>query len=579
MSGPASPSVDPILIVLFAPELLRPCDDKTDSEIALCEPMMRRLRETTARDGRRVRVLIRINSGTQLAFVQNFCRERDDCEILLGSDVNVPDDWPFAVTPMPPSEPSGDTKRDLDEVALALSDVVLTGSGRLGDKLVKRARELGKVVIELGDPLPPLPTDPGVTLGLDPDAPGRRCVWRYVFGWIEQIFLILLSSNWCHALPWIWKWLRKRPDGEPSRREAFKKWASENTHPRAYFPRSDAANESPDAKVKDPNSPQVARFERLDRSALFGSYIHRDQIWVTHILGAFAVIAAVTATLVDHRSAVDAHKQGGATVPSGHEVLTWPFLEFAALGLVVTFIYLARRNQLQDRWTACRMGAEQLRIARMCLPLLVIPRALSSVDTGGGTGSAFERSRDLTLVALSEVKRAVRDHGLPRLAGIHSPGQAARWVKFIVHDQMGYHEQNHTKLERAETRLRHMVDMIFLAVFVAVGVEIAHHFFSQCVPHIGWLVMITAGGPAVAAASHGASIRLGMVQRIALSGTVMRDLRLIHDELTDLTCRPTLTDTDWPTIRSLTFRAAEAMGQENTSWHGQVRLQRDSLPA
>ena len=260
-------------------------------------------------------------------------------------------------------------------------------------------------------------------------------------------------------------------------------------------------------------------------------------------------------------------------------VVSWPLLELAALILIIIFVYLARRNQLQDRWTACRLGAEQLRIARLCLPLLVVPRALSSVDTGWGTESAVGRRRDLTLVVLSEVKRAVRDHGLPRLAGTQSPGQAARWVKFIVHDQLGYHERNNAKLERAETRLRHIIDLIFVAVIVAVGVEVAHHFFPRCVPHAGWLVMITAGGPALAAASHGAAIRLGMVQRIALSGTMMRDLRLIHDDLTDLTCRPTLTDADWPTIRSLTFRAAEAMGQENTSWHGQVRLQRDSLPA
>ncbi len=272
MSEPASPSVDPVLVILLAPELFRPCEDKTEGVLTLSETMLDRLRETTARDGRQVRVLIRINSGTQLNFAQDFCRERDDYEILLGSTVILTDDWSLDVTTMPPGDPPGDTNRDLDEVALALSDVVLAGSDRLGDKLVKRARELGKMVIEPGDPLPLLPYDQGVTHGIDPDAPNRRCVWRYVFGWIEQTLLILLSSNWCHIVPWIWKWLRKRPCCMPSRWHVFKTWVRENTHPQAYFPRAGAADESPDAKVTNPNSAQVARFERLDRSALFGSY-------------------------------------------------------------------------------------------------------------------------------------------------------------------------------------------------------------------------------------------------------------------------------------------------------------------
>lgn len=93
------------------------------------------------------------------------------------------------------------------------------------------------------------------------------------------------------------------------------------------------------------------------------------------------------------------------------------------------------------------------------------------------------------------------------------------------------------------------------------------------------LLLWTAAGPAIPAALHSAATRLGIVHRIALSATAVQDLQVIDDALTDMTCCPHLTEKDWPAIRALTLRAAEAMGQENTSWHGLVRLQRDGLPA
>ena len=37
----------------------------------------------------------------------------------------------------------------------------------------------------------------------------------------------------------------------------------------------------------------------MDRSALYGSYIHRDLIWVTHFGAAFAVFAAVAGALCE----------------------------------------------------------------------------------------------------------------------------------------------------------------------------------------------------------------------------------------------------------------------------------------
>jgi hypothetical protein len=100
-----------------------------------------------------------------------------------------------------------------------------------------------------------------------------------------------------------------------------------------------------------------------------------------------------------------------------------------------------------------------------------------------------------------------------------------------------------------------------------------------CFPHYHWLPILTTAGPAFAAALHGPTTRLGIVNRIALSRLAERDLRPICAELSDITARPAMTEALWARVRELAFRAADAMGRENTSWHGQVRLQRDSLPA
>jgi hypothetical protein len=143
-------------------------------------------------------------------------------------------------------------------------------------------------------------------------------------------------------------------------------------------------------------------------------------------------------------------------------------------------------------------------------------------------------------------------------------------VHLIVADQIGYHHDNHHKLERAEHRLLSLSQSIFLIAVVAV---VAHFFLH----HAPWLILFTAAAPAFAAALHGTGTRLGIVHRMALSAEMERGLASIDKGVTDM-IRADPPTANWRDVRRFAAAATETMGRENTSWHGLVRRYRDELP-
>jgi hypothetical protein len=533
------------------------------------------LRGTIAHAETKVRVLVLAMDDDGIRLAKSLVDGQVELELLVGSDVSIE---PSAVTyaRMPP----GTKPENQVEFALALADVVLADRHchgpdpqrdgpdpqPRGPDLVARARRLGKPVIAPGMGLPSLPPIRSVSEKLDPQArprPGRR---HFFAGRIEQFSIELLGllvpqvDSFGDRLGRVIACLRF--NGE---------WG-----PKSWFPR-ECKDTSPDTRGYDESSALVRRFEALDRSAVLGAYRHRDLTWVAHFGGAWAVLAAVVGAVL-----IFGGKHGDAA-PGAVEhvspwIIFWGAVELALLMLVVGIVLGLQHRRLQGRWTACRLGAEQLRIARMCLPLLVLQKALISPDVWPDHKPPVSTVPDLTLDVLTEVKRAIRDHGLPRPDPSGAPEKAARWVKCIVDDQIGYHEKNHRKLRCAERSLRWIADLAFLAAFTAVVVQLVSHFW-HCLPDPPWLLLLTAAGPAFAGAFHGAATRLAIAQRIALSRDVEAELRPIQQSLAEIIRRPEVKPEVWTDIRDLTFRAAEAMGRENQSWLGLVRLQQDTLPA
>jgi hypothetical protein len=522
------------IVVLLLPELLGVAVDE------------KQLGKTLRGGPKNVRALLCLPDQDGQALAATLERLGVETEILLGPAVATPTTHAFVLRAPPGTSPLQQT-----EFALALADVVLFAPGREPNSWFRNAKVLGKRTIAIGEPMRAnQPLDPA-NHNLDPETPARRRAWgRRMCGRLEQFLLELLAFSWRgwnkDGVAYSWRRLCKCivPDWRPG----------------FYFAPSAWLQLAPDRSALQ-SSGIIACFDGLDRSALYGSYVHRDLVWLEHIGAGFAVFAAVAGYIA---------LWGGLFEHLGwHTEWVWGGLELVTLIGVATMVWFVRRTQLQDRWTACRLGAEQLRIALMSMPLLVLPSALATSDEPPPADEHGTQETQFGYSALAQVKRAVRDHGLPRLDPGLTIEQAAKWLHLIILDQIDYHRGNHGKLEHAENRLRGLTKIIF---FAAMACVVAHFFW-----HASVLLLATAAGPAFAAALHGTGTRLGIVHRAALSSDVAKELAKIDADLIAVEKLPTGEEA-WTQIRRLAFAAAEAMGRENSSWHGLVRRYRDDLP-
>jgi hypothetical protein len=508
------------------------------------------LRDTLASGPKPARVLLCLPDNSGAVFAATLDEIGVETQILLGPAAPMPV-TNSVVLRAPPDISAGDLK----EFALALTDVVLmmpatAQSSDAARQLAGTAKRLGKPVVAPGERVGDLPSFTSVTHKLDAEMRGTHAWGKGGAGRIEQFLVEALAYNW------------SAPDqgSVAESRKRLRRCMGKGWRPASYFapdgppPDPSWRRLAPDRLAVCDDAPIVAGYNVLDRSAVYGASIHRDLTWLAYFLAAAAVLIAVAG-----------HLSGGAPA--------WGIAELVILLMVVCLVAGARYSSLQERWTACRLGAEQLRIARMSLPLLVLPPALATEDRAEDThdhhgGKKLKYGVD----ALMEVKRIVRDHGLPRLDPGLTPAQAATWVQLLVRDQIKYHNRNHRKLEHAEARLVVITQLIFAAAAACVAL----HF----VWHTPWLLLGSAAAPAFAAALHGTGTRLGIVHRAALSIDTEAELKKVQAALAGIIeANPAADDVEaWRKVRRQTFAAAEAMGRENSSWHGLVRRFQDVLP-
>lgn len=538
-------------VILVAPEFLA-----GDGNIQL-------VRATYERAGGSTRLLARVRCATGLGVASELIAAGLPMDVLLAADLMLDGALPPNLATLAVRMPPGSTAAELNDFALALCDILLTGTNLSADQgLVDLAKKQRKPVISAGDTVPPLPIG-------HPDIAGwlhtKKSHWDqfgcHFAGRVEQFWLELFAFNWQGARYSLGRLLRC----------VSARWA--DLWPPYFAPEKsgEAANWrelAPDITAKDDNALIVRQFNSLDHSALYGAFLHRDLIWQAYSASAVAVFVAVMGSLW--------HFIFG---------LFWPLLEMLALVCIVAIIYFLRRTGLQDHWTSCRLAAEQLRIARLCLPLFVVPSVLASSDR------RLPDSPLYTVRALEEVKRTVRDQGLPRPRDGFTPAQAASWLDLIIGDQALYHENNKRRLEHAEKHVGHLAIGLFLLAGLAVLVHVLYEIallskIPWIAPYLGdlksivpYLLIPTAAGPAGAAALHGVRTRLGIVHRIALSKETGANLHALHERLEQFkgnlgTLPP---ERAWSEIRSLAQRASNAMGTENTEWHNLVRRERDDI--
>ena len=489
------------------------------------------LRETFGKSPRGKRLLVCLPDSNSHAepLLRELAGLAVEKQFLLGHDLHKPHTDEVVVRAPPDM-----SRKDLIEFALALSDVVLISSGNENKQWAQHAERLGKTLVAVGSSFPSISLDTvNVTKHLDPERPGPHRWGGWLFGRPEQFMLECLA---------LFGW----GDGKKRKNRAWRSFWS--WWPKPYFAPKGWQGACPD-KAREPLSELIGCFGAMDRSASYGSFLHRDITWFAYFGTAAAVFSAVAGRVFEFSS-------------------SW--IELALLTLVLLWVVFAKLTRLQDRWTACRLGAEQLRIACMSLPLLVLPPAFATADAEGAGDT--EIPIDFELSALTQAKRALRQQGLPRADYTAlTPTDAARWVQLIVADQMRYHEHNHLTLERAEKTLSAISTLIFVASMAIIAVILWIHDDPR-------FFLATAAGPAIAAALHGAGTRLGFVHRAALSGDMHERLEKIFHALDELIRSAASSTKAWQKVRALAYAAAEAMGVENTSWHRLVRRYRDELP-
>lgn len=323
----------------------------------------------------------------------------------------------------------------------------------------------------------------------------------------------------------------------------------------AYFGKADWSLDQPFLKTITIDK----SFAVADIQANLAAGRHRDTTCTLFFSSAFAVFSAVAGAI--------------GMWPGGHSSL-WPITELLLISIIISLFFIAKKNQWHRRWISHRFIAEQLRYTRMCFPLLVTPKPLLQPAWQAKNGQLHLANAEVWLL-----RRIMSNEGLPTTnnhcyvaSNIERVDLIANYLRSVTEDQRDYHHKNHHKFESIEHNLHSISTLLFALTAVAVLL----HF----VIHSEWLLIFTAGFPAVAAALHGLATTLE-VNRIS-SQSQLTESRLNEciselDEL--LLSKSSSYFSNWTKLRSIALEASSVMSEENSQWQQLLSQNETALPA
>lgn len=521
------------------------------------------------RDAPPTRCLVRVDSLEEARSLSGALSLGSDVDIQVLSHVDLSAcSLPGAtIVRMPP----GSEAAEANELALALSDAVLITDKSPEPDLQRRARDAGKIKVELRGPLPELPVEEHVDdlMKLDPrkHPGGFYCLW----GRGEALLVALLTflPSIAQSLYAMGTVLLEKPQATPglptsTRWRQFRQAFGTLFIPvlrlfeailgwrdfRPYLAPEGWRTLCPDDRLRnlDAQPAMMSWFDTFELAGGNGARCYRDLIWLAHLLAAAAVCSAVAGSLwADEK--------------------IWSWIEFALLAGIALIVWRGRSG-LYYRWMACRLGAEELRASILCISLFATPGLLNkSYRTDAGK----QASRYAAPTADAIAMRAVRDHGLSNLDQDFNWFRAKTWVLNIAEDQLGYHRRNHRRLEDLERAIKFFNFVLFALVILVVVWHLLGH-------EAGWSLFLTAGGPATVAALHSAATQLNIVHRSRASEGCASELGKAIDDF-DQDMKDAETEAiKWKIIRRLAIRTADIMSKEVETWHAALARQPISLP-
>jgi hypothetical protein len=305
-------------------------------------------------------------------------------------------------------------------------------------------------------------------------------------------------------------------------------------------------------------------FDRADVEAAVAAGKYRSSVWLSSAASTLAVFAAVA-------GAIDLwFGTGGAA---------WAVLEVLLVSLIIFLLWRVRRKDWHTRWISSRFVAEQLRYARMGLPVLALSRPLFEPYRCLMRDASGKPRLGVLSAEVLQLQKCITGLGLPSLpAGgplvLASESALERqrdYVLAVIRDQIAYHHRVHHDQHVAA----HVLHTLTVVLFCLTGAAVLGHF----VLHAKWLLIFTAFFPALAAGIHGLGTSLE-ISRIAeqskTTASELSDLAQAVEMASDSEDRPW---DRWVQLRELTRMAAELMSDENGQWQKLVNHQKPQLPA
>lgn len=305
-------------------------------------------------------------------------------------------------------------------------------------------------------------------------------------------------------------------------------------------------------------------FDRADVDATVAAGKFRSSVWLSSAAATLAVFAAVAGAIELWFSA------------SG---VLWAVIEVFLVGLIIVLLWRVKHKDWHSRWISSRFLAEQLRYARMGLPVLALGktlfapfRCLMEDDTGTARLGLISSEVHQLQRCLTELGLPVPARGGPMVvASEPSISHQRDYVLAVIKDQVSYHHRVHADQHKAD----HVLHTLTVILFCLTGAAVLAHF----VLHAKWLLIFTAFFPALAAGIHGLSTSLEISRIAAQSKTIAEGLVELSDAIKMAAQRETGDWQRWLQLRELTRMAAELMSEENGQWQKLVDHQKPKLPA
>jgi hypothetical protein len=481
---------------------------------------------------------------------------------LLGGQVAPEFAGAGTMAQMPVAASEGDQRA----LALALSDIVVVGPGTSWVK--DGAARLNKPAFPPGGDLVSLQISSRDVMSLDPAQRSPRQLLAHFAGRFEAFWLSLLTLEFKRIVS----------SNGPLSIGLHGRWS-----PNSAFPTEATRPYALDRSALAPEEgPARSSYGALDRAAIYGARAHRDMIWAICVLTA---LAAIFAGFGKASSQTDAGASGF--------VIAAQFFTLIPVLILLPWVWLLH---LRNRWIAARVGAEDLRLAQILVPMMIAPPQMTLPDVAKAdlapappSGLLGRSTPDYRRMAAQEVVRAVRSQGLPVLDADVDDKRRAAWLIANVDEQIRYHRANQARLRGADRNALWLTYIITALSLLAPLAESIVGYAHQAETWFGispdfivalraWLqdspshLVIVTALPAIGAAFHGAATRMSFANRAQLSVRVSEALAEVKRQLADSL------DSGWPALRRLALAAAQAMEDENQSWHNSLVRARDMPP-